>query len=170
VNMHTPELLRQHNDYKAIQARLWGKKRPEIKTAPVVVEEPEPTPLRLEVIEPEVIAPAEAEPDPIEAVEPEAVTVDDQLPAEPKYRSAKAIIEEVLSDFPGVRWADLKGPRRTREFIIPRHLAMYEIYAQKRNMSLPMIGRLFGGRDHTTILSAVRKIERMKMAEEGAAE
>lgn len=161
MNMHTPELLRQHQRYSEIRARLWftGKREPVEEKQEFFIDEPEP----------EEIEPIEAEPEAVEE-EPEEIELDDALPSEPKYRSTKAIIDEVLADFPGVTWADLKGERRTREFIIPRHLAMYEIYAQRKNMSLPMIGRLFR-RDHTTILSAVRKVERMKMAEdEGSAE
>ena len=40
MTMHNAEQIRQHNDYKAIQARLWGKKTAETKAEPVVVKEP----------------------------------------------------------------------------------------------------------------------------------
>lgn len=48
--------------------------------------------------------------------------------------------------------------RRTNDIVIPRHVAMY-ICKAITTRSLPEIGRLFGGRDHTTVLNAVRKME-----------
>ncbi|QIG70462.1 chromosomal replication initiator DnaA-like domain-containing protein [Rhizobium phage RHph_N28_2] len=73
-------------------------------------------------------------------------------------RLTKHIIAEVLEKFPGVTWADLKSQRRTRDVVYPRQLCMYEVHRQRKDMSYPKIGRLFGGRDHTTVLHAVRKI------------
>ncbi|MBX4920977.1 hypothetical protein HJA76_14885 [Rhizobium bangladeshense] len=73
-------------------------------------------------------------------------------------RLTKHIIAEVLEKFPGVTWADLKSRRRTRDIVYPRQLCMYEVHRQRKDMSYPAIGRLFGGRDHTTVLHAVRKI------------
>jgi hypothetical protein len=67
----------------------------------------------------------------------------------------------------GVRVADLLSARRTREVVGPRHVAMYLAKALTPR-SLPEIGRQFGGRDHTTVLHAVRKIDRLVRA--GAAE
>ena len=56
---------------------------------------------------------------------------------------------------------DLLSHRRTKDLTIPRHIAMY--LAKKMTMrSLPEIGRLFGGRDHTTVLHSVRKIEALE--------
>jgi chromosomal replication initiation ATPase DnaA len=154
MNMHTstPELLRQHQRHTEIRARLWFSRKPE------------PIAPRIEVIEPEEVEEETIEAVSTPAVEDDQFLIDDDFEDLPKRRSTKDIVDEVLAGFPGVTWADLKGARRTKSIIYPRHLAMYEIYAQRKNMSLPMIGRLFGGRDHTTILSAVRKIERMKRA------
>jgi chromosomal replication initiation ATPase DnaA len=50
------------------------------------------------------------------------------------------------------------GPGRRYAVVEIRHLLMWEIY-EKFDLSLPQIGRLFGGRDHTTVLYAVNKIE-----------
>jgi hypothetical protein len=50
------------------------------------------------------------------------------------------------------------GPGRRYAIVEIRHLLMWEIY-EKFDLSLPQIGRLFGGRDHTSILYAVRKVE-----------
>jgi len=84
-------------------------------------------------------------------------------------RPAKEIIKEVLANFPGVSWEDLKGARRTRDIVYPRQLAMYELYVQRKDLSFPAIGRLFGGRDHTTVLHAVNKIKAMTEDDRDAA-
>jgi hypothetical protein len=58
----------------------------------------------------------------------------------------------------GVGLLDLNSIRRTANLVRPRQVAMY--LAKKHTLrSLPFIGRRFGGRDHTTVLHAVRKIE-----------
>ncbi|MGR9130791.1 helix-turn-helix domain-containing protein [Rhizobium leguminosarum] len=82
-----------------------------------------------------------------------------------KGRPAKAIILEVLDKFPGVSFAELKGPRRDRGIVRARQVAMYEVYTQRDDMSTPMVGNLFL-RDHTTVLHAVHKIKAMKAAGE----
>ena len=53
---------------------------------------------------------------------------------------------------------DLLSNRRTRTIVKPRQVAMY-LAKMLTPRSLPEIGRRFGGRDHTTVLHAVRKIE-----------
>lgn len=55
--------------------------------------------------------------------------------------------------------ADILADRRTANLIRPRHIAMW-LAKRMTTKSLPYIGQRFGGRDHTTVLSAVRKIER----------
>jgi chromosomal replication initiator protein len=54
--------------------------------------------------------------------------------------------------------ADLLSPRRARNVVMPRQIGMY-LAKKLTNRSLPEIGRRFGGRDHSTVLHAVRKIE-----------
>ena len=53
---------------------------------------------------------------------------------------------------------DLLSPRRARSVVVPRQIGMY-IAKKMTARSLPEIGRRFGGRDHSTVLHAVRKIE-----------
>jgi chromosomal replication initiator protein len=55
--------------------------------------------------------------------------------------------------------ADLLSPRRARSIVLPRQIGMY-LAKKLTSRSLPEIGRRFGGRDHSTVLHAVRKIER----------
>jgi chromosomal replication initiator protein len=71
---------------------------------------------------------------------------------------ARDIVEDVLQHFPGITLADLKGQRKARCYTVPRQIAMYQLSVRRKDMSLPMIGRFFGNRDHTTALHAIRKI------------
>jgi DnaA-like protein len=56
---------------------------------------------------------------------------------------------------------DLLSVKRTANFTLPRQVAMY-LTKTMTSRSLPEIGRRFGGRDHTTVLHAVRKIEHLR--------
>lgn len=62
--------------------------------------------------------------------------------------------------------ADITGPCRRRSVARPRQIAMYAIRKLCPHMSLPMIGRVLGHRDHTTVLHGVRKLEEL-MAVDG---
>ena len=59
-----------------------------------------------------------------------------------------------------VKLHDMKGPKRHRAIAHPRMVAMY-LARKLTNMSFPEIGGRFGGKDHSTVISAVRKIERL---------
>ncbi len=50
------------------------------------------------------------------------------------------------------------GPQRRREVVRVRQLLMWEV-SERFRLSLPQIGRMFGGRDHTTVLHAIRRVE-----------
>lgn len=56
---------------------------------------------------------------------------------------------------------ELKSKRRTKSVVIPRHVAMY-LAKTLTERSYPEIGRVFGDRDHTTVMSAVEKIEGLR--------
>jgi len=76
----------------------------------------------------------------------------------------KITIEEIqrkVSDHYNIRLSDMIGPRRMRTLARPRQIAMY-LSKQLTSRSLPEIGRRFGGRDHTTVMHGVRKIEELK--------
>lgn len=63
----------------------------------------------------------------------------------------------------GVHYDAVIGPMRLRSVVPARHLIMWEIKRLvKPSISYPELGRMFGGRDHTSTLHAVRKIDRMK--------
>jgi len=67
-------------------------------------------------------------------------------------------IQKTVADFYQLRVADLLSKRRTRSIARPRQMAMFLSKALTEH-SLPEIGSAFGGRDHTTVLHACRRIE-----------
>jgi chromosomal replication initiator protein len=77
----------------------------------------------------------------------------------PTGLTIEAIQREVAAYF-DVKLHDLKGPKRHRAIAHPRMVAMY-LARKLTNMSFPEIGSRFGGKDHSTVISAVRKIERL---------
>ncbi len=66
-------------------------------------------------------------------------------------------IQKTVADFYKIRVADMYSARRPSNIARPRQIAMY-FAKELTQKSLPEIGELFGGRDHTTVLHAVRKI------------
>ncbi|MDD3370495.1 MAG: chromosomal replication initiator protein DnaA [Alphaproteobacteria bacterium] len=69
-------------------------------------------------------------------------------------------IQKKVAEHYNVRVADMHSARRSRAVARPRQVAMY-LAKQLTPRSLPEIGRKFGGRDHTTVIHAVRKIEEL---------
>lgn len=75
----------------------------------------------------------------------------------------KVSIEEIqrkVAEHYNVRLSDMIGPKRMRTIARPRQVAMY-LSKHLTTRSLPEIGRRFGGRDHTTIMHGIRKIEEL---------
>jgi chromosomal replication initiator protein len=75
-------------------------------------------------------------------------------------------IQKTVADFYKIKVADMYSKKRPASIARPRQIAMY-LAKDMTQKSLPEIGELFGGRDHTTVLHAVRKIgaERQKNTE-----
>ncbi len=71
----------------------------------------------------------------------------------------ESVQREVATYF-SVKLADLKGPKRHRAVAHPRAVAMY-LARKLTAMSYPEIGSRFGGKDHSTVISAVRKIDKL---------
>lgn len=69
-------------------------------------------------------------------------------------------VQKIVSEFYGIRLVDLTGKRRTRGFANPRQIAMY-LCRKHLKTSFPEIGSRFGGKDHSTVVHAVAKIERL---------
>jgi chromosomal replication initiator protein len=89
-------------------------------------------------------------------------------PQEPKRIKIEEIQRIVARQY-NVSRADLLSSRRTANVVRPRQVAMY-LAKQLTLRSLPEIGRRFGGRDHTTVLHAVRKIENLVNTDTSLAE
>lgn len=70
--------------------------------------------------------------------------------------SPNSVVSAVCEVF-GIKSAEIKGVRRQKDLIIPRHLAMYILKTEAR-LPLVSIGRIFGGRDHSTVIHATDKI------------
>ncbi|WP_299673194.1 chromosomal replication initiator protein DnaA [uncultured Roseobacter sp.] len=76
----------------------------------------------------------------------------------------KITVEEIqrkVSDHYNIRLSDMIGPKRLRSYARPRQVAMY-LCKKMTSRSLPEIGRRFGGRDHTTVMHGVKRIEELK--------
>jgi chromosomal replication initiator protein len=67
------------------------------------------------------------------------------------------LIQKTVADYYKIKVADMYSKRRPSAIALPRQVAMY-LAKELTQKSLPEIGELFGGRDHTTVLHAVRKI------------
>lgn len=91
-----------------------------------------------------------------------------ELPPPPAWRSPSVWelvplvgrvrqIQRTVAAYFDIALADMLSSRRQKATIMPRHVAMY-LAKELTPFSLPEIGRKFGGKDHTTILHAVRKI------------
>ncbi len=81
-------------------------------------------------------------------------------PLKPQETRKIEDIKRVTAQYYGVTSIDMICNRRTKELVRPRQVAMY-LCKTLTPKSLPEIGRRFGNRDHTTVLHAVRKIERL---------
>ncbi|WP_425044347.1 chromosomal replication initiator protein DnaA [Primorskyibacter sp. S87] len=84
----------------------------------------------------------------------------------------KISVEEIqrkVSDYYNIRLSDIIGPKRLRSYARPRQVAMY-LCKQLTSRSLPEIGRRFGGRDHTTVMHGVKRIEELKVTDGQIAE
>ena len=68
------------------------------------------------------------------------------------------LIMQTVSDYYGLTINDLIGPTRKREITVPRQIAMY-LTREMTGMSLPQIGNVFGGRDHTTVMHSCKTVE-----------
>ena len=89
-------------------------------------------------------------------------------PQEPKRIKIEEI-QRIVSRHFNVSRADMLSSRRTANVVKPRQIAMY-LAKTLTLRSLPEIGRRFGGRDHTTVLHAVRKIEGLAEKEQSLSE
>ncbi len=104
-----------------------------------------------------------------------AITVDmakealrDQLAVLDKMITLEGI-QRTVADYYNVRVADLLSKRRSRSITRPRQMAM-ALAKELTNHSLPEIGDAFGGRDHTTVLHACRKVRELRASDHAVEE
>jgi chromosomal replication initiator protein len=86
-----------------------------------------------------------------------------------RANSRQVTIEEIqkrVAEHYNIKFGDMHSPRRARAVARPRQVAMYLAKALT-SRSLPEIGRKFGGRDHTTVMHAVRKVEELRAGDVG---
>ncbi|MDT7934645.1 MAG: chromosomal replication initiator protein DnaA [Sphingomonadaceae bacterium] len=89
-----------------------------------------------------------------------SIVLADQLRAHDRRLTVDEIIRRTADQF-GLKVSDLLSPSRARDIARPRQVAMY-VAKKMTQRSLPEIGRRFGGKDHTTVLHAVRRIEELR--------
>jgi chromosomal replication initiator protein len=92
----------------------------------------------------------------------------DLLRANDRRVTIEDIQKRVSSHF-NIRVSDMHSARRARSVARPRQVAMY-LAKQLTSRSLPEIGRKFGGRDHTTVMHAVKKVEELRDGDTSFAE
>ncbi|MGC8914808.1 MAG: chromosomal replication initiator protein DnaA [Thermosulfidibacteraceae bacterium] len=85
--------------------------------------------------------------------------LDSLYPQQDLNVSAENIIREVAKKF-GLKISEIRSKKRNKSIVIPRQLAMYLI-RKLTPLSLPEIGEVFGGMDHTSVLHSIRKMENL---------
>ena len=92
----------------------------------------------------------------------------DLLRANNRRITVEEIQKKVAEHF-NIKLSDMHSAKRARNLARPRQIAMF-LTKQLTTSSLPEIGRKFGGRDHTTVMHAVKKVEELLVTEPGIAE
>ena len=78
-------------------------------------------------------------------------------------------VQSVVEDFFGVTHEELIGPRRNANIAFARHVAIY-LAIDMCEMTTPMVGAQFGGRDHSTVLNSIKVVEKKLKADRGLAD
>ena len=85
----------------------------------------------------------------------------DVLHEESRFTLSIEVIQKKVAEHFDLRIADMTSKRRPENIAFPRQIAMF-LAKQLTSRSLPEIGRKFGGRDHTTVMHAVKRITEMR--------
>ena len=75
-------------------------------------------------------------------------------------------VKSIVADFYGISVADLISSKRSIQYTTPRHICMY-ILKTKYDLKYKKIASLLGGKDHSTVMAAVAKIDHHKQSDEG---
>ena len=76
------------------------------------------------------------------------------------------LIQQVVAVYYNIRVEDIQGSKKPKNIAFPRQVSMY-LCRKLLDISLPKIGESFGGRDHTTVIYAISKIEKQLESDEG---
>ncbi|KAA3527068.1 hypothetical protein GOZ96_04850 [Agrobacterium vitis] len=79
----------------------------------------------------------------------------------PARKTMNAIAAEVMKEYPEFTLSDLRSRRRIPKLCLAKHHVVYEIRAQRPDLSYPMIGTFMGGKDHTTVMHSYNKFKDM---------
>jgi len=143
--------------YKRVRARIFPRVPPTIRQPAKVEIKALALPAPVAIDAPAPVAP----PDPGPFIPPLPVTPA-MLRKETPYPSVD-LIKRVVSHHYQIALVDLVSARRTKEIVEPRQVAMW-LARSMTPSSLPVIGRKFGNRDHTTVLHAFNKIEHRRLS------
>ena len=69
-------------------------------------------------------------------------------------------IQKIVSKYFNIKVSEIKGKKKNNSIVLPRQIAMY-IIRKTTSLSFPEIGDLFGGRDHSTVIHSIKKIEKL---------
>ena len=133
--------------YNGNHSQWWRENKPA-----TVAPEPEPDPV---IMEPAVIAPAESAPEPVEL--PNFLSLRNTRYEEVSFCAAHDIIAATAKYFK-VGKHEIIGIRRSMTLTLARHIAIF-LTKKLTVRSFKSIAAVFGGRDHTSILHAVRRIQ-----------
>lgn len=86
----------------------------------------------------------------------------DLFPKEKANQVTPQLIQEIVAIHFKIKIDDMTSKRRTRNVTVPRQLAMF-LCREMTDWSLPKIGEIFGGRDHTTVIHAYEKVNRERL-------
>lgn len=144
------EHRRQHEQWKRARAKM-TKPAP---SGPAVV-----IPMQQQVA-----TPVPAAPTPIATVSfgsmRFAVTIGGERCAQIITTRSQEIVREV-SRFFNIPMTEIRGRSRSVPIVLARHVAIWRLRYELPHLSLPQIGKMMGGRDHTTAISAIRRVDRL---------
>lgn len=115
--------------------------------------------------------PSQPKPEPVYFSSPPPATAAlnpfDQILAAPPRTSPRGVVVAFISALTAIDYRiqsepinlqHLMSPRRSHEYVAPRHVAIGLVKTLCPHLSLPMIGRFFGQRDHTSIMHAIKRV------------
>lgn len=91
-------------------------------------------------------------------------TLENLFPASMENITVEKIQRIVCEQF-NIKLSDLKSKRRSKNIVLPRQVAMY-LARKYTQSSLPELGESFGGKDHTSVLHSIRKVDKMLKSDE----